>query len=167
MSENKAYKFFDREDQNKKLSNYELMSSLGYFQELSLVDVGKTYTLLSYNIIEGRLLPTRWEEIESALEIIAKLHSETLVHGDIREGNIIFNGKSSYLIDFDFTARCGTLYPSGYNSKIKGRHETASAGHPREFIHDYFSLICIANEYLPHFSYKGSVGCCLCSSCKR
>lgn len=165
LCDDTAYKFYNEEDPNKKSHNFALMKKLGYFNKLQLTEIGKHFRLLSYAAIHGSPVPCHRKEISSALDIIAILHEQNLVHGDIREGNILFHVGNAYLIDFDFTAKCGESYPPGYNGSLSERHFGAKPNEKRESIHDYHSLISIANKYLPPSSHFKASLKCLCSSC--
>ena len=103
------------------------MKLLGYYENLNLQVVGKNHTLLSYTVFSGVLeKPVFLNHIDSALDWIAELHKRELVHGDIREGNVLFSCTSGkpYLINFDFADKCGEPYPNGFNgqSVIPSRH---------------------------------------------
>ena len=80
--------------------------------------------------------PLFLNQIDSTLDSIAELHKLKLVHGDIREGNVLFSctSREAYLIDFDFTDKCGEPYPNGFNGKnvIEERHDSAAKGLPRK-----------------------------------
>lgn len=138
----------------KKTPNMDLMEQFGYYKNLKLQDVGKNHTLLSYTVFSGvREWPLFWNQIDSTLDSIAALHKLEFVHGDIRVGNVLFscNSGEAYLIDLDFTDKCGEPYPKDYNGKsvVTERHDSAAKGLPRKYIHDSFSLMEIAARYLP------------------
>ena len=100
------------------------MESLGYFKNLVLHQLSKTYQLLSYTVMKGSMEPSNFEQIEAAKHWITKLHEMGLVHADIRIGNIVFcqPHNQAFLIDFDFTESAGSEYHEGYNCDLSERH---------------------------------------------
>ncbi len=75
-----VYKIYKVGDHKKP--NYDLMRQLGYFKNLELQRIGKTYQLLSYTVLQGNMEPYNIEQIQAAKSKIARLHKENLVHAD-------------------------------------------------------------------------------------
>jgi hypothetical protein len=162
LKDGMVYKIYEKGD--VKQHNADLMRNLGYFENLNLELVGKNHFLLSYTMLQGNTKPRFDVEIASALHQIGELHKQGLVHGDIREGNILFYKASAFLIDFDFTGKRGTFYSDSYNSTIQERHRTASGGSAKEFVHDYYALGIIAETNGLADTFVSS-NKCLCQNC--
>ena len=143
----KAYKFFQVGD--TKCHNYELMNSLGYFEDLKIEMLGKQHFLLSYKAIKGTLKPKCKKQIEAARQVIRMIHRKGMVHSDIRIGNIVFvEPNEAFLIDFDFAAQAGTCYHENFNGELSERHPTAKPLQIRRFEHDTYALDYISNLFL-------------------
>ena len=69
-----------------------------------------------------------------------------MVHGDIREANIVFTEDSSHLIDFDLARMENDTYPNGYVG-FPERHENAIPGGKMLKIHDKHALFKIITKY--------------------
>ncbi len=145
------------------------MMKLKYFKNLELKPIGRSYSLLSYCVLEGTIKPRLPTSILWALEKIAELHEQNLVHGDIREGNILYAEEESFLIDFDYTDACGTEYPPGYKGDLFERHGCAKVKERRAFSHDYHALMKLASHYFPSMwdETESDSPSCLCSFCKK
>ena len=137
--------------------NSDLMVQLGYFNDVSLLSIGKTHQLLSYTALLGELEPTNLEQIEAVKSIIEELHKQKLVHADIRIGNIIFSpsNNKAFLIDFDFTGAVGSLYHENYNRELDERHPDIKSRKTDKklFIHDKYALNYIASKYFGESVY--------------
>lgn len=77
--------------------------------------------LVDYRIFDGRIeIITKYHEyayydstIENALKIakkIKKLHDKNIVHNDLHEGNIIFDGKKFHIIDFGSSTNSRNIF---------------------------------------------------------
>jgi hypothetical protein len=81
------------------------------------------------------------------IDQLRKLHSNDIVHGDIRAYNIIFTNnkdRQGWLIDFDFGGKCvgesPVTYPPGYVSALDdGQRINVPLGEIRKW-HDWFAL---------------------------
>jgi tRNA A-37 threonylcarbamoyl transferase component Bud32 len=137
------------------------MQSLGYFKDLKLQPIGKTYQLLSYTLLQGNMEPNNIEQIQAAKMKIDTLHHMNFVHGDIRIGNIVFcpSGNGAFLIDFDFTECFGCEYHEVYNRELEERHPDVRSQKTniKKFCHDQYALNHIALKYFkePVYPYNG------------
>ena len=77
--------------------------------------VAMEYIESGVSITRSPLLPThrnRWAEELKCL--VDKIHSKGLVHGDLRDANILCKGDSLMLVDFDWGGKDGEVfYPTG------------------------------------------------------
>lgn len=151
LKDSKVYKFFLND--GYKHPNIELMKSLD-IKNVELVKLSKEYSLLSYSYIDGGLKPVFIEQIMVLAERLECVHKKGLVHGDVREGNLIFGQTKdvAYLIDFDYTTKVGEKYPIRYNSNVKERHVGAKGGYQMTCDHDWYSLIYIMTVYFDDFT---------------
>jgi serine/threonine protein kinase len=103
--------------------------------------------IISYPYVEP--LAAGDVQIDHVLAIcrhLQRLHSDGIVHGDIKLGNIVFatDPAKSGLIDFDFSGKEGEKkYPPGFNRDIKAegeRHGGARGGSALQKSHDLHSL---------------------------
>ena len=153
---NTVYKVYKDKDHKKR--NYNLMESLGYFKNLVLHQLSKTYQLLSYTVMKGGMEPNNFEQIEAAKHWITKLHEMGLVHADIRIGNIVFcqPHNQAFLIDFDFTESAGSEYHEGYNCDLSERHPDIKNRNTttKEYCHDRYALNWISRKYFEVSVYE-------------
>ena len=144
-----VYKIF--ENGGTKFTNVDLMSKLGYFDNLTLENIGKSHQLLSYKFLKGTTVPVTKRHIDEAKKVIEHVHSLGYVHADVRIGNIVFSplsqSSTAYLIDFDFAAKVGGFYHELYNESLSERHPDAKRGHMKQCDHDLHSLQKIAECY--------------------
>ena len=117
---------------------------LGIMEEEDLTEDGRI-RMFSYDyhlVNENRQLTLKC--FKPIIEALDKLHSKGIVHSDVRPQNMLFleNGDAK-IIDFDLTNYVDTNYPTNYNGNFAYRHEGATAGKPRKFVHDRYSLFCI------------------------
>lgn len=145
-----VYKLFDTHSCMK--SNRKVLDMVDYFEDLSLENLSNDgrFQCLRYKFIHGDDIQKYTREMFlSVAETLKILHSNGLVHSDVRLSNMVFDsGKNiGYLIDFDLTDKVGSLYPEGYNS-IKERHGGARANKGRKFEHDTFSLCVVISRLL-------------------
>ena len=163
-----VYKIY--EEGNAKNHNEELLKELNYFQDVKLQPIGRNHFLLSYVMLVGNTKPQFTKDIISALERIEYLHGKKLVHGDIREGNILFSHGTAFLIDFDFTGAENTTYSEFYNGKdkIDERHSGACANQPKKYVHDYHALRNIAERHnVAGDIFRSDNDQCYCGSCSK
>ena len=64
----------------------------------------------------GSHVPESVSQFSGALNALASLHKLALVHGDVWLENIVFNGETSVLIDYDLVSTEMSRYPLPYNS---------------------------------------------------
>ena len=76
---------------------------------------GSRYQILQYPYIEGGHIIENVRQVSSAVRALNKFHESDLVHGDIRETNLIVRDNDVYIIDLDFVRREGSFYPSTFN----------------------------------------------------
>ncbi|KAI6026765.1 hypothetical protein BKA83DRAFT_4247507 [Pisolithus microcarpus] len=90
--------------------------------------LGHAPHILAFERLPGGWYAVAMEYIESGLwELMDRFHSEGLVHGDLRDANILCKEDSVKLIDFDWGGTNGTVsYPTGNLSKelLEGRVST-------------------------------------------
>lgn len=152
QSEKKVYKIY--KDQDAKKPNYLLMQKLGYFEDLELKKISKTHWLLSYKVLQGKIEPWTWKQIEAAKNCIKRIHEFNVVHADVRIGNIVFSGiDKAFLIDFDFAGPPDTEYHENYNVKVEERHSGAKPGSKKAYSHDLYSLQYIAQSYFNNHTF--------------
>ena len=135
-----------------------IQSNRKYLPGASIEELNSRVSVLQYEYIEGTHEPTCIEHVVGAIRMLSKLHSEGLVHSDIRKDNLVFNvdKKTAHLIDFDLADMEGKSYPLDYNSTgIPERHNQAISGAKRNKIHDRYSLFqIIVNEMGQDFVAK-------------
>lgn len=146
LRNNTVYKICDRTK-----PDLNAIKTLEYMESANIDELCQDVYLLSYNFIEGNLQPSRIEQFESLANLLEQLHENNLVHGDVRETNLLF-GKddSAYLIDFDFLSPKGSLYCDTYNSNLEERHPDAVRNKQMNPEHDWYSLIYLCKKYFVH-----------------
>ncbi len=151
LKDSKVYKFF--ENNSSKQPNKDVMELMG-INDVELIKLSEEYSLLSYSYLEGLHEPNFTQQFAVVAHKLKRLHDEGLVHGDVRIGNIIFTAvrDQAYLIDFDYTAKQGEMYPPKYNSSLAERHDGAKEYYKMEFDHDWFSLIYVMLHYFSSVS---------------
>ena len=78
------------------------------------------------------------------------LHKESIVHGDIRQSNLLFpRDGDAKIIDFDLSAQAGSRYVDGY-SYIEERHPEAKERSIMKTIHGRHSMAFILNSIQPN-----------------
>ena len=81
-------------------------------------------------------------------KLLRDLHSNGLVHGDVRATNLLFGkGEDAYLIDFDFLSTKGSLYCNNYNDTLVERHPDAKKNRRMLPEHDWYSLLWLCEYY--------------------
>jgi len=98
--------------------------------------------VLEYPMVAGGHRPTNAGDFAPILAQLSKMHNDRHVHGDIRLANMVFNGKDSKLIDFDFSGEEEEVwYPDGYAKVADSkRHKDAIETWPILRDHDCFSM---------------------------
>jgi hypothetical protein len=113
--------------------------------------------IICYDKVPGVHYPTYIEHILQVVCKIQKLHSNNIVHGDIRLANIVFSESNdahitSTIIDFDYSGvENESRYSSRFNTNIPDgcRHETAIADAPLKKEHDIFAIQWICKQFTP------------------
>ena len=85
------------------------------------------------------------------IQILQFVHSNGVVHSDVRRSNMLIakDGSTAFLIDFDLAGQENTCYPPVFNHHgIPERHRDAKTGLPRKKIHDRFSLKQVISSFL-------------------
>ena len=127
---------------------YSYLSSKNYTKLIDTPDL----KLISYDFIEGGHNANNLCNFINLLTELKYMHNEGIVHGDIRESNIIFSqdGNSS-LIDFDYSGPETKVYPFGFNLDIEDgvRHAKAKQFLPLSKEHDIYSIAHIMKLYSP------------------
>ena len=140
---NVVYKICDKGE-----PNLNAIRSLEYMESAKTVHLSQGVYLLSYNCINGDVKPSRVEQFESLGKLLDQLHSKGLVHGDVRETNLIFGeGDNAYLIDFDYLSDVDSVYCNNYNGGLPERHPDAKNDNRMLPDHDWHSLIYIFKSY--------------------
>ena len=136
--------------------------SLGRIPNAKVFLVSNEMDILVYPCLPSSLLTTavKGGDFIPVLTQLKELHAEGLCHADIRASNIVFNGNSSCLIDFDYCVRedAGMLYPLSWNVEIPDgeRHPNACAGQPIERLHDVFSICAVMLKFAPRDADQNS-----------
>jgi hypothetical protein len=102
--------------------------------------------IISYDYIPGSHIPNSYSDFIPVLLQLKSMHSDSIVHGDIRLSNIVFCGEKSTLIDFDLSGiEDQRLYPKGFCEEIDDgvRHEDARAGSLLQQNHDFYAMACV------------------------
>ena len=116
----------------------------------------EVYQRIDYTYIEGDNIPRHLRQFIMIIKTLGEIHKLGYVHGDIRRSNLIFcdDSETAHIIDYDLTAKEGTLYPVGYNTTAECvRHPNAKPSWKMDKIHDRYSLSMIITEYLSITNY--------------
>jgi len=113
--------------------------------------------IIRYIKVPGIHIPSKIGHFIILLDKIKTLHSQDIVHGDIRFHNVIFSGKDdvnviSILIDFDYSGIVGDrVYPNNFNLDIPDgyRHPDVKGGELLQKSHDLESLKWLCSQYVP------------------
>ena len=138
---NVVRKFYDRDPSFQGCLNID--ANVRFIPGASSEHLNDRVTILQYPFLAGGHRPRSIGHIAAVILQLDELHSQDLVHSDMRKENIIFcsDGKSAHIIDFDLTARQGECYPGNYYHKnIPERHAEAQAHRLRAKVHDRWSL---------------------------
>lgn len=110
---------------------------------------GSDLVVLRYPYIDGEHVAASVKHFVSAIDSIAQLHQQQVVHGDIRASNLVFGEDGCCkLIDFDFAGSTSDTYPQRYIHDQNllcdvVRHEGAQAERLLCFEHDWSALASI------------------------
>ena len=131
LKENVVYKLYDKESELEH--NESLLKTVGALKEVNVQKLTSdgNVTVLSYRYIAGTHTPSSLKQFAAVIRVLGSIHEQKMVHGDIRQHNIIFPFEAKeggVLLDFDLARREGTTYPEGYNEAIVERHEDAKRG---------------------------------------
>lgn len=160
----RVYKSFDyryRDVDKMRNANLELYRSLVCSTtELVITTDGLAVLSMPYFTIEEgkhQYGPVKGRQLQMVVAKLSSLHSESLVHGDIRLANMLPH--HGLLIDFDYTAECGTLYPKGLLNigwdgeraeEVSQAIEAGTVGElEMQFQHDIDSLFSVLRLYGP------------------
>ena len=98
----------------------------------------------------------------SLATILARMAEADVVHGDLRQWNVVFGeGGETTLIDYDLAREVGVggdcRYPPGFNIDIPdgGRHKDARPGGDMAVEHDAFALGAMMELYVPNTGEEG------------
>ena len=109
--------------------------------------------MLEMKYIPGTHKPTDVLHFRGAVEQLCKIHEKGMVHGDIRNVNIVFDDTDcSHLIDFDLSRKENDYYPSVYVASHPERHVGAHPGSNMLKIHDKHALFSIICQHFPRMS---------------
>ena len=140
-----VYKLYDYRGRNLDIdSKRKTALNLKYISGASLMVDMDDVKLLQYPWIEGTHLPDSVAHACALLKELRSLHSEGVVHGDVRLSNVVFRANDSVsFIDFDFSGKAGEAkYPARWLHDGLGdgvRHPEAKEYRTLEFVHDVYS----------------------------
>eukprot|EP00039_Didymoeca_costata_P011049 m.151838 g.151838 ORF g.151838 m.151838 type:complete len:478 (-) comp15045_c1_seq3:445-1878(-) len=106
--------------------------------------------------------PFTVEQCRTIVSSVLELHKMGYVHGDIRQMNMLFsrNRNDAYLIDFDFSDKPGTKYPTGF--RVHGletwRHPEIEKNNALQYKHDVYSLQHCLSEFVEDFPQPDKKG---------
>ena len=153
---NTVYKYFDNLREEDKYLNpniiRKLISNVMPLPNITLTPSGKRVHTLSYTFVKGNNCPAKLRSFVGVVKTLSRMHEHKLVHGDVRQDNLVFPEDSgdSYLIDFDFVGEHSTsLYPADYNDNFNERHQDAHTGCLMMLSHDRFSLAYVIRSNVP------------------
>lgn len=120
-------------------------------KRLELLHCGD-YCLLKYSYFVGSSEVQYFKQYSGICKMLFEIHSLGYCHGDIRPSNMVFNGDTGYLVDYDLAGKENELYPLGYVSKQSGnefrmRHRLAIQKNRMKKDHDIHALKFLMNEF--------------------
>lgn len=143
---NYVYKIFDyrsREVDENQRRKPDLFFK--YLKDTRTVYEGKDICILVMPYLKGTHYPSRASDFLPIVEQIEDMHNNNHVHGDLRLFNIIFNGRYSQIIDYDYSGvnkkKC---YPDGWVTEIpdgERDQREAQPGRPLKKEHDWVALV--------------------------
>lgn len=164
---NEVQKIFDNEDEIVK-GNQDILIMAGVNATVKYLSTDKRFYTLNYPYYEGNHSPTDLGQFKAIISMLNKIHSGGYVHGDVRLPNLVFGntGTDGYLIDFDLSRHVSSnsVYPLGYLSDEKIRHNDARAGKIMCMKHDRHSLSIIIDESFENDSRASKVSSMLKSN---
>ena len=106
--------------------------------------------ILIYPLIPGEHIPSCVAALSSAFEVLNSLHTKSIVHGDVRLSNMVFNNNNCTLIDYDFSGDENKFYSSKFALKIPdgGRDPSIEPGKSKlTKCHDWYAMGCIMDLF--------------------
>ncbi len=148
----KVFKLFDNESQVER-PNSQLLNMLNIQNMCHKLSNDGRFLMLEIEYIPGTHVPTNVLHFRGAVEQLCKIHNKGMVHGDIRNVNIVFdNTGCSHIIDFDLARNENDVYPSVYVTSHLERHYCARPGNQMLKIHDKHALFYIICYHFPCMS---------------
>lgn len=101
-----------------ELHEGDILSSLDHPNIIKPIGIKDTYILLPFyektlaDYVEGIPYRILKKMIVGLLKALEYLHSKDIIHGDIKQQNILMDGENLLLIDFTSSRRCTTHYAS-------------------------------------------------------
>ena len=145
----KIYKFYDTEEEII-FPNKEIIEGLGsdYLpdMEVKYLTTCKRFQMFSYRYMEQSMTkPNSLHYFKNVMQALDTLHARSLVHSDVRFGNLLFLDEDAKIIDFDHADAVGTSYPSNFNFQLCERHPDLLNGKVTRRLtsHDRYSLAFI------------------------
>eukprot|EP01094_Clydonella_sp_ATCC50884_P020197 TRINITY_DN4147_c0_g1_i12.p1 TRINITY_DN4147_c0_g1~~TRINITY_DN4147_c0_g1_i12.p1 ORF type:complete len:559 (+),score=63.02 TRINITY_DN4147_c0_g1_i12:758-2434(+) len=102
--------------------------------------------VLKYNWAEGSHEPSVAGSFIKVIEHLNTVHAAEFVHVDIRGANILHNGETGMIIDFDLALKVGTPLEVELLNVSDGKR-FAEKGHPVAYVHDWKALGFIMECY--------------------
>ena len=127
-----------------------------YLQHVKLEKLNERVSCLQYTYICGQMQPSDLRQFAYIMCDLNMLHVVNIVHGDIRNENLLFSCESeqAWLLDFDLCGLEDTPYPPNYNAyRIRERRPGARAAQPRKKIHDIYALSIIIQDWFGQTSH--------------
>jgi len=128
---------------------HQQMVRFGEKVEYELGGEDSDLVVLKYPYMDGEHVAASVEHFVSAINSIVQLHTQQVVHGDIRASNLVFGANGCCkLIDFDFAGSTSERYPERFihdHELLKDvvRHKGAQAGSRLCFEHDWSAIASI------------------------
>lgn len=145
----KVFKLFDTKSQVEQ-PNGQLLGKLNIWNTHHQLSNDGRFLMLEIKYIPGTHRPKSVLHFRGAVEQLYKIHSMGIVHGDIRNANIVFDDADcSYIIDYDLARMENDVYPSGYVTSHTERHHSARPGEAMRKIHDKHALFQIICKHFP------------------
>eukprot|EP01091_Cochliopodium_minus_P015343 TRINITY_DN5430_c0_g1_i2.p1 TRINITY_DN5430_c0_g1~~TRINITY_DN5430_c0_g1_i2.p1 ORF type:complete len:703 (+),score=157.69 TRINITY_DN5430_c0_g1_i2:142-2250(+) len=156
LQQKRVYKYYHKNSQRKPELNKKMLE-MNFGVDVDLMeDENKTMSILSYEYIEGKHVAQKVSQFLSIAKKLQSLHKDKIIHGDIKEDNLIFcdDPEKSGSIDGDISGTIKDLYPNDMNLNIKyGMRHPKLKDSPDvstinlNYIHDWFSFAFICKNY--------------------
>lgn len=134
-----------------KMSVWRSARPSEYLLGATVVHTSPCWKVIAYRYLPGTHVASRSGDFVQVVRELRGMHRAGLCHGDVRSRNMVFNGATSHLIDFDYCVleAHGRLYPPNWNRNIDdgARHAGARAGMPMTRGHDVFALHAVMSLY--------------------